>query len=333
MHNTTNNPLLQQQQQHQPSRSYSESSIITTTSTDDPLLQQLISPQPGRDRTETRELSTRFNNSSNRWPCSRQQCLRLVAGLLGICFILFAIAIGYLQHNGAFTKVKRNLLVVNGTAIEPNTKMKFPIHIDHTMTGETRPQVLVGLYLKTRHVPEIAATLHVFVQSIYLDLETARKYLKSYHNIKEITSREQFDTIVDIVDSGLMEFITIQYNMKMTIPGTRMHDAWIQSLIELWETYPEMTSKRIKTLQDCFSDTFQFKHRQFRVGDQFTLEWSNVESSPPKDSIRGGPTLLLYNSESIKECPDHDFGKAVFMHESLENPFYTLNLFRLIFEN
>ena len=58
---------------------------------------------------------------------------------------------------------------MNGTAEEPNFHLKYPVKLKYGLSPKKRELTLVGLGLKAKYVPELHATLKVFVMAIYMD--------------------------------------------------------------------------------------------------------------------------------------------------------------------
>jgi len=197
---------------------------------------------------------------------------------------------------------------VNGTVTEPNTKLSFPVNRLTTLDGQNRVQRLIAVFLKTKHVPEIDASLHVFVEAIYVDRADARRELAKYRKGAPHAHQDDvnFAQFVDVVANGKMT-VTIEYVMVMTTPGTQMHDHWIGSLVDLWQSWGA-TGDRLTSLKKCFSDWFL--HTGFHNHDDIFIEFNSKSHF----------TKAIDNGKALEPtCTDAMFGRAIVEHEYFEN--------------
>lgn len=241
---------------------------------------------------------------------------------LGMVVLLVAIVLGcglvYLAMNGAFDSVVRDVRIVDGNVIEPNTKLSFPLNkATMAVSGQERPQRLIGVFLKVRHVPELQASVHVFVLALYVDLKDGRRELSPFRGTRGVPDAHQspreFQNFVDVMSSGRMS-ITGEYRMVMTTPGSRMMDSWLGSLVDLWTSYG-LEQARIDKLRQCFIGWFA--RRGFKNHDVDILEWNNNNNNnrhPPH------ATWAQSNEQVLKPvCADPMFGRAFISHELIEN--------------
>jgi len=226
------------------------------------------------------------------------------------CFLITLLAgmgTGYLIENGAFDKVTRDVRIVNGTVTEPNTHLVYKLNLPATLDGSRRPQRLIGLFLKVKHVPEIEANVHVFCLGIYVDRSEGRRELIKYKNGPPHSHRDPkgFEKFMQVISNGKVTF-SGEYRMVMTTPGNYMHDRWLSGLVDVWKQY-DIPPQRMESLKNCFSDWFL--KRGFKNHDTVFMEFSSrTHFTQPK-----------YNEEKLPACQDPLFGKAFVMHEFLEN--------------
>lgn len=260
---------------------------------------------------------TAFASSTAAAPASKtKRTARYVfyLGLFGVLLVVATILI-YLAKTGAFKTVDRDVRIANGTVIEPNTKMVFPLHRATTLLGLPGPERIVGLLLKTKHVSQIHATLKVFVLGVYLDRTEARKVLLAYESRgcpKQAEQPEAFAQFVDLLSSAQVT-VTFEYRMIMSPPGSTMYDAWLKDLVLLWESYG-VDSQRMGELKQCFAGWY--KTSKFKTNDV------NLIQVTSKTKV----TQATHNGNKLKPCKDALFGKAIITHELLENGQLLLDL-------
>jgi len=250
---------------------------------------------------------------SNSWLTSCQRgSVRRRQVLIGVpCIIIVMLAcgvLGYFAMNGAFSKVTRDVRIVNGTVIEPNTKISFPVNRAVTMEGQQRVQRLIGVFLKTKHVPEIDASLHVFVEAAYVDRADGRRELAKYKRGAPHAHQDvrEFNQFVDVVANGKIT-VTYEYVMVMTTPGTQMHDHWLANLVELWTNWGA-TADRVAALKKCFSDWFLLCG--FHNHDDIYVEYNSKTRA----------TRAMDNGKPLPPpCADPLYGRAIVSHEFYEN--------------
>ena len=233
----------------------------------------------------------------------------LILGTISLTLLIIISAVlGYFIENGAFSHVSRDVRIVNGTVVEPNTKIAFPVNRPSTMDGTPRVQRLIGLFLKTKHVPQLDASLRLFVLAVYVDRLDGRRELVQYKNGAPHAHQEtsQFEQFLKTISSGRVT-VTAEYRMVMSPPGTQMHDHWLSDLVDLWKSYGA-TPERISTLKQCFSNWFL--HHGFHNHDDIFIEY-NSKSKATRATING--------DDSLKPCADPFFGRAFVSHEFLEN--------------
>ena len=228
----------------------------------------------------------------------------------------------YLADTGAFEKINRTVKFENGTAIEPNTQMRFPVVLKSSLDGSPRSFKLYSLFMQARHVPEIEATLRVFVLACYAEIEQGRKELKKFkHRVNPPDNHSpEFTEVVDILSSVRVS-TTCNYRMLMSPPGSYMQSAWLNALIKWWQERG-VAPERVQALSDAF--TARFAH--FRNHDDFWWEFDNLAHP-------NGPTQARFNDKDFKAYPDAELGAALTAHEPLENGNICLNLLPTFFEN
>lgn len=223
--------------------------------------------------------------------------------------MLASAVLGYFVNNGAFHHIVRDVRIINGSVIEPNTGIAVPVNRMHMLDGTPRPQRLIGVFLKTKHVPEIEATLHLFVLACYVDRQEGRMDLGRYRSgvPHPHQNDKEFNQFVDVIGSGKVTF-TGEYRMVMSPPGTLMHDHWVSDLITIWRSFG-LPEERVQALKGCFSDWFL--RRGFHTKDDYFLEYNS----------RTKQTRPEANGESLhpQTCTDPMFGRAFIMHEFREN--------------
>ena len=254
--------------------------------------------------------SSLLNESEPKRYCVNQTRRRQICiGVPCILFVMLTCGVfGYFVSNGAFSKVTRDVRIVNGTVIEPNTKIPFPVNRAVTLDGEHRVQRLIGVFLKTKHVPEIDATMHVFVEAAYVDRAEGRLELARYRNGVPHMNQEDkaFKEFVDMIANGKTT-VTYEYVMVMATPGTQMHDHWLDSLVDLWKGW-NAPPERIVTLKSCFSAWFL--HQGFHNHDEIFIEFNS----------RNKVSRCVDNGKPLNPpCNDPMFGRAIVTHELYEN--------------
>jgi hypothetical protein len=226
------------------------------------------------------------------------------------CFLLLTTLLallGYFVNNGAFSKVSRDVRIVNGTVTEPNTRMVFPVNRP-TVGADGKVERLIGLLLKTRHIPQLEATLHIFALAIYVDRADARRELVRFKDGVPHPHQDskQFQQFLNVISTEKITF-TFEYRMVMSPPGTHMHDGWLQDLVSLWQQY-QLPQERIATLKRCFSDWFL--NRGFHNKDDIFIEISS-RTKQTRAQVNGVPLKSV--------CTDPMFGRAIITHEFVEN--------------
>jgi hypothetical protein len=243
------------------------------------------------------------------------------AAVLVCLFVLVVFSSGamYLSHTGAFDKVDRNIRIENGTAYEPNTGLAFPVLLKRALDGSPKTFHLIGVFLQARRVPEIEATLKVFVLAHYVEQEQGRKQLRKFRGKLPQKGTAQFTELVDTLSKGDMA-VACEYRMLMSPPGSHMHDAWVGSLAKWWQARG-LTSQHIEALSASFTSWFA----HFRNHDDFWWEFDNIQRP-------NGPTLVQFNAKNLKPCADPEMGMALAAHELLENGALVLNLLPTLFD-
>jgi hypothetical protein len=254
-------------------------------------------------------------DENSQYPTTRRCChsqQRQRRWLIGLpCFLLFAVvatALGYLTSNGAFSKVTRDVRIVNGTVIEPNSHLAFVLNRRQMLDGTPRVQRLIGVFLKVKHVAEIDATLRVFALALYVDREDGRKELTKYKNgcPHQHQDEKNFERFVNLISNGKVG-VTGEYRMVMSTPGTQMYDHWLKDLIVLWEKDYALPPERVEACRQCFYAWF---HNGFHNHDDFFLEYNS----------RTKFTKAYENGKHVPPaCQDPMFGRAFIAHEFLEN--------------
>lgn len=223
-----------------------------------------------------------------------------------VLLLLVALVPAYLYKIGAFSHVSRDVRIVNGTVREPNTGHVFRVNLDVGLDSEFRPLRLVGVFLKTKHVPEIEATLRVFTLGVYVDRQQARRVLGRYkEGPPSVKSKEEFARFVKVMSGGQVG-VMAEYRLVMTVPGTQMLDHWIADLIAIWRA-KLLEDKHVEALKNAFEGWF--KDRGFHNHDVVKLEFSS----------RNLATYGLANKEKLTTCPDPEMGYAFVQHEFREN--------------
>ncbi|KAH9251030.1 hypothetical protein BASA81_011090 [Batrachochytrium salamandrivorans] len=239
----------------------------------------------------------------------RRNCFKYVGCLvLGVVLLVLISASIYLVNHGAFSKVRRDVRIVNGSVVEPNTKLVFPLHREVSLQNLPGPERLVGLFLKTKYVPEIHATMRVFALALYVDRTEGRQGLAQYErdgcpNPK--TSPAKFASFYQLLGAGKVT-VTLEYRMVMSPPGGRMFDRWLADLIDLWLGYGA-NGARMAALEKCF--TGWFKKVSFKNGDDDLIQVTS------KSKV----TYAKHNGQLLEPCKDAWFGRAIIEHEFLEN--------------
>lgn len=228
--------------------------------------------------------------------------------VLGLVLLVLVGASAYLIQHGAFSKVRRDVRIVNGSVVEPNTKLSFPLHRHASLQGLPGPERLVGLLLKTKYVPEIHATMRVFALALYVDRTEGRQGLAQYEregcpNPK--SSPAKFATFYQLLSGGKVT-VTFEYRMVMSPPGGRMFDRWLGSLTDLWLGYGA-SGARMAALEKCFAGWF--KKVSFKSGDDDLIQITS----------KSRVTYATHNGQLLEPCKDAWFGRAIVEHEFLEN--------------
>jgi len=237
--------------------------------------------------------------------CSRCRLIGLSCGFF-MCMMLGGV-FGYFAHNGAFSHLTRDVRIVNGSVVEPNSHQSFPVNRQTLLDGAPRVQRLIGVYLKTKHVPELDATLRLFAFAFYVDRQEGRKELAKYRSGTPHVHQdsESFAAFIDAMTTGRLT-VTGEYRMVMSPPGNQMHDHWLAELVKIWISY-KLPEERIASLKQCFSSWFL--RGGFHTHDDFLLEFSS----------KSHQTQLQFNKKLEEPCMDPMFGKAFITHEFLEN--------------
>lgn len=267
------------------------------------LEQSLLHPS----REQSRDIDD--EESQTRTPADKCRWMRLFGVVVcGILLLLILATVGFLYETGAFSKVVRDVRIVNGSVVEPNTHVVFPLERRTTLDGRAGPQRIVGTMMKVRHIPELHASLRIFALAMYVHREQARRVLKQFKSRgcpPEHEQPEAFARFRDLVASGEIS-VTFEYHMVFSSPGQYMQNDWLAELVDEWE-HRGLESSRIEKLKQCFETWWT--QRGFRKGDIDIVEFHSTSKN----------TMAESNGRILEPaCADEEFGRGFITQQFFE---------------
>lgn len=211
---------------------------------------------------------------------SRTRIACFMVSALVAMFLLVTLA--YLAETGAFSKIDRDVRIVNGTVMEPNTHAIFPLQRPTTLLGQPGPERLAGVLLEA--VTKAHVSIKIFTMAFYVDRTEARKVLAKYRKSGVPDAKKdpvEFAEFIDVMSRGDFTFM-VENRMLLTTPGTQFQDGLADAVEVFWKQ--TNSAAEVKEMRSCLLAWFGGK--QMHNGETYMYEYS-TKTHAMRKSVNG----------------------------------------------